>query len=375
MRGTGDPASGRRRRRRGGRRHRRRAARCSPRSSAGRRTTARAPTVSLTVHYGRDYDNAFWDGTQLVFGDGDGEIFDRFTKPVDVLGHELTHAVTEHTAGLRYQDQSGALNESVSDVFGSCLKQWLLGQTVDEADWLIGAGPVPARRRRRAGCATWPPRHGLRRPAARARTRRAPRWTTTSTPTTTTAACTSTPASPTAPSTWPRPRSAAASWEGAGAIWYAALTGGQVGADDRLRRVRGRDRRRGGRARRRGAPGLGDGRRHARRRLDVDHPPPPAPGAERDARRSCGVRAASPAAPPRARSTSTSHDAARARGRAPWSTASTCAHVRRRRPAPRHVRLRLRPLRSPRRRCPSSTSPPTSAGSPTSSWMLGDGGP
>ena len=53
--------------------------------------------VSLTVHYGRDYDNAFWDGTQLVFGDGDGEIFDRFTKPVDVLGHELTHAVTEHT--------------------------------------------------------------------------------------------------------------------------------------------------------------------------------------------------------------------------------------------------------------------------------------
>jgi Zn-dependent metalloprotease len=96
--------------------------------------------VSLTVHYGHDYDNAFWDGTQLVFGDGDGELFDRFTKPVDVLGHELTHAVTEHTAGLRYQNQPGALNESVSDVFGSCLKQWLLGQTVDQADWLIGAG-------------------------------------------------------------------------------------------------------------------------------------------------------------------------------------------------------------------------------------------
>ncbi len=96
--------------------------------------------VSLTVHYGRDYVNAFWDGVQLVFGDGDREIFDRFTKPVDVLGHELTHAVTEHTAGLRYQDQPGALNESVSDVFGSCLKQWLLGQTVDQADWLIGAG-------------------------------------------------------------------------------------------------------------------------------------------------------------------------------------------------------------------------------------------
>ncbi len=96
--------------------------------------------VSLTVHYGRDYVNAFWDGTQLVFGDGDGEIFDRFTKPVDVLGHELTHAVTEHSAGLRYQGQPGALNESVSDVFGTCLKQWLLGQAVDQADWLIGAG-------------------------------------------------------------------------------------------------------------------------------------------------------------------------------------------------------------------------------------------
>ncbi|ABL83553.1 MULTISPECIES: protealysin inhibitor emfourin [unclassified Nocardioides] len=96
--------------------------------------------VSLTVHYGRDYDNAFWDGTQLVFGDGDGRVFGRFTAPVDVLGHELTHAVTEHTAGLRYRDQPGALNESVSDVFAACLKQRLLGQTAAEADWLIGAG-------------------------------------------------------------------------------------------------------------------------------------------------------------------------------------------------------------------------------------------
>ncbi|WP_193609734.1 protealysin inhibitor emfourin [Nocardioides lijunqiniae] len=97
-------------------------------------------TVSLTVHYGRDYANAFWDGTQLVFGDGDGEVFDRFTKPVDVLAHELAHAVTEHTAGLEYQGQSGALNESVSDVFAACLKQRLLAQTPLEADWLIGEG-------------------------------------------------------------------------------------------------------------------------------------------------------------------------------------------------------------------------------------------
>ncbi|GAA1758501.1 hypothetical protein GCM10009795_001080 [Nocardioides hankookensis] len=96
--------------------------------------------VSLTVHYGQDYDNAFWDGVQLVFGDGDGRVFERFTKPVDVLGHELTHAVTEHTAGLVYEDQPGALNESVSDVFAACLKQRLLGQSADQADWLIGAG-------------------------------------------------------------------------------------------------------------------------------------------------------------------------------------------------------------------------------------------
>ena len=96
--------------------------------------------VVLTVHYERDYDNAFWNGEQLVFGDGDGKIFGSFTRPVDVLGHEFTHAVTQFTAALTYQGQSGALNESVSDCFGMCLKQRLLGQTADQADWLVGAG-------------------------------------------------------------------------------------------------------------------------------------------------------------------------------------------------------------------------------------------
>jgi hypothetical protein len=100
----------------------------------------RGATVIATVHYRRGYDNAFWNGRQLVFGDGDGRTFDRFTKPVDVLGHELTHAVTERTAGLVYEGQSGALNESVSDVFGSCVKQRLLGQDALAADWLVGAG-------------------------------------------------------------------------------------------------------------------------------------------------------------------------------------------------------------------------------------------
>jgi hypothetical protein len=96
--------------------------------------------VTITVHYGRRYDNAFWDGSQLVFGDGDGTVFERFTKSADVLAHEFGHAVTEHTAALVYRDQSGALNESVSDVFGACFKQYLAGESAAEGDWLIGEG-------------------------------------------------------------------------------------------------------------------------------------------------------------------------------------------------------------------------------------------
>jgi Zn-dependent metalloprotease len=93
-----------------------------------------------TVHYGNLFDNAFWDGSQMVFGDGDGSIFNRFTIAIDVMGHELTHGVTGATAGLEYHDQPGALNESMSDVFGSLVKQRFLGQTAAQADWLIGAG-------------------------------------------------------------------------------------------------------------------------------------------------------------------------------------------------------------------------------------------
>lgn len=96
--------------------------------------------LDATVHYDQDYDNAFWDGSQMVFGDGDGELFNRFTISLDIIGHELTHGVTEREAGLAYYSQSGALNESVSDVFGSLVRQRVLGQTAEEADWLIGAG-------------------------------------------------------------------------------------------------------------------------------------------------------------------------------------------------------------------------------------------
>lgn len=96
-------------------------------------------TLAGTVHYDKGYDNAFWNGERMVFGDGDGEIFGRFTASLEVIGHELTHGVTESTAGLIYQGQPGALNEHVSDVFGVLVKQHSLGQDATTADWLVGA--------------------------------------------------------------------------------------------------------------------------------------------------------------------------------------------------------------------------------------------
>ena len=96
--------------------------------------------LDATVHYGNRYNNAFWNGRQIVFGDGDGQLFNRFTIAVDVIGHELTHGVTEDEAGLVYMFQAGALNESLSDVFGSLIKQRVRSQTAQEADWLIGEG-------------------------------------------------------------------------------------------------------------------------------------------------------------------------------------------------------------------------------------------
>ncbi|WP_034620632.1 M4 family metallopeptidase [Cellulomonas sp. URHE0023] len=90
------------------------------------------------VHYGTAFNNAFWDGRQMVFGDGDGRIFSDLTGSIDVIAHELTHGVTEAVAGLEYHVQPGALNESVSDVFGSLVKQYGQHQTAEDADWLIG---------------------------------------------------------------------------------------------------------------------------------------------------------------------------------------------------------------------------------------------
>jgi len=100
--------------------------------------------LDATVHFGQEYNNAFWNSVQMVFGDGDGQIFNRFTIALDVIGHELTHGVTEDEAQLQYFNQSGALNESMSDVFGSLIKQFVKNQTADQADWLIGEGLLAA---------------------------------------------------------------------------------------------------------------------------------------------------------------------------------------------------------------------------------------
>ncbi|MEV6400585.1 M4 family metallopeptidase [Streptomyces sp. NPDC051907] len=101
--------------------------------------------LSASVHYDENYGNAFWDGEQMVFGDGDGEIFLDFSIPVDVIAHELAHGLTQYTANLSYFGQPGALNESMSDVIGSLVKQYTLDQTADQADWLIGAGLLAPR--------------------------------------------------------------------------------------------------------------------------------------------------------------------------------------------------------------------------------------
>ena len=102
--------------------------------------------LDSTVHYQKGYDNAFWNGQQMVYGDGDEDLpeaqrlFNRFTASVDVIGHELTHGVTQYEAGLVYWDQAGALNESMSDVFGSLVKQYQRQETADQANWIIGEG-------------------------------------------------------------------------------------------------------------------------------------------------------------------------------------------------------------------------------------------
>ena len=96
-------------------------------------------TMMSSEHYGQKYNNAMWNGSQMVYGDGDGQIFVDFCRGDDVVGHELTHGVTQYTLQLEYSGDAGGLNEGNSDVFGTMFRQWQAGQDVDQADWLIGS--------------------------------------------------------------------------------------------------------------------------------------------------------------------------------------------------------------------------------------------
>lgn len=110
----------------------------------------RGMSLISSVHVGRNYANAFWNGEQMAYGDGDGRTFVRFTKALDVVGHELTHGVIAHTANLDYEDEPGALNEHFADVFGLLVKQWRRNETAARADWLVGGDLMVKSATRRA---------------------------------------------------------------------------------------------------------------------------------------------------------------------------------------------------------------------------------
>ena len=98
---------------------------------------AGGPLIS-TVHFGQAYDNAAWDSTGMLYGDG-GQMFRPLSVSIDVVGHEFTHGVIEKTSNLVYENQPGALNEAVADIFGAFIEHelkpdpvnnWKLGETV-----------------------------------------------------------------------------------------------------------------------------------------------------------------------------------------------------------------------------------------------------
>jgi Zn-dependent metalloprotease len=100
--------------------------------------------LNAYIHWDKNYNNAFWNGREMYFGDGDQRLFKSFTSAIDITAHELTHGVTQYEAALDYYvdetHQPGALNESISDCFGSIVKQYALKQSAETADWFIGQG-------------------------------------------------------------------------------------------------------------------------------------------------------------------------------------------------------------------------------------------
>lgn len=94
--------------------------------------------LELCVHYGDQLNNALWDGAQFHFGDGNGKVFRPFALSLEVVAHELSHAMIDATSGLLYENESGALNESFADVMAAMVVQRHRGQSVEEANWFIG---------------------------------------------------------------------------------------------------------------------------------------------------------------------------------------------------------------------------------------------
>ena len=362
MRSAGEPEVGDVTRQRGGHRASPSRWRSSP-TSAARRTTARARPSWRRVHYEQDYDNAFWDGTQLVFGDGDGQVFDRFTKPIDVLGHELSHAVTQFTADLTYEGQSGALNESVSDVFGACIKQRHLGQDAADADWLVGEGIfLPGingralRSMSEPGTAYDDPQIG-----------KDPQVGSMADYVETTddnGGVHLNSGIPNRAFVLAARAIGGESWSGAGRIWYAALTSG-LGATATSPPSRPRRSRPPGRHAGASSEAWTQRGRHARQR----RPGPPPAGDPRHGSVGRGrpQRVASPGSPRRAPSTSTPTTPARPRC-AELVHRIDFAAVARRQAAARPLRLPVPLRRASRPRCTSRTSPTTCASSPGSCW-------
>ncbi|MBP9664660.1 MAG: M4 family metallopeptidase [Pyrinomonadaceae bacterium] len=110
--------------------------------SQGPGTTAAAANSSISlvssrVHFGSNYNNAFWYQNKMTYGDGNGTAFSPLTT-IDIAGHEMTHGITENTANLTYSGESGALNESMSDVFGALVESYALGGVVNSDTWKIG---------------------------------------------------------------------------------------------------------------------------------------------------------------------------------------------------------------------------------------------
>jgi Zn-dependent metalloprotease len=93
--------------------------------------------VSSRVHFGKSYNNAFWYQNKMTYGDGDGTSFSPLVT-LDIAGHEMTHGVTQFSANLTYSNESGALNESMSDVFGAMVELYARGGNITADTWKIG---------------------------------------------------------------------------------------------------------------------------------------------------------------------------------------------------------------------------------------------